>query len=227
MPGILPAAAPLLPESFSFAGAVKLIYGSLNNGTLKTDGTKARTPDGDEAAIEKMSNNSYHLTDWSKGQEMSQADFTLSDAGKTLTLHEWDTNAASGHTDTITTFTRIAGGEGLVGEWKPTSVKETNPRIWIVQVSNNQVIWNEPGVNLRVRATINGTPAHPQGPGVPKTMLMAFTKEGPRRLRMVSRVEGKTVLTVTYAVSEDGKTMSVDGRDQNGESTKGVWDKQR
>jgi len=207
-------------------GAIR-IFNGYDMGTLKTDGTKTSTGEGDETAVEKVSKNSYHLTNWTNAEEMSEADFMLSDAGKTLTLHEWDTNPKSGHSDTTTVFRRVSGGAGLIGGWKRVSVKDKEPRTWIVKLSAHEVTWTEPGINLTVRAATNGTPVHPRGPGIPESMTMAYTKEGPRAIHMVSKVAGKTVLTVTYSISEDGKTMYVQAKDENGQPTKGVWDKQR
>jgi len=199
----------------------------IDKDTLKTDGSKTATADGGQSAIEKRSARNYHETDWFKGVEAGQSDFVISHDGKTLTIHSHGTNPNGAQFDTTTTYTRIARGDGLVGVWKPTSIKDTQPRIWIVKVTDSEVLWNEPGVKITVRASTDGKPVSPKGPMVPESMTMAFTKEGPRTLHMVEQTKGKTVFTVTYAVSEDGKTLTVDGKTDKGESVKEVWEKQR
>jgi hypothetical protein len=194
--------------------------------TVKTDGTKAQTAGGGTMAMEKKSNDSYHETDWLKGNETSQSDWNISNDGKTLTIHDYGTNPNGEAFSNTTTYTRVSGATGLAGEWKTTSVKSAKPATFTMKLVGNVMTWDIPAIKGQLKAPLNGTAAHPNGPTVPESLTLAVTKKGPRTLGVIEKLEGKTVFTGTYTVAADGKRMTVEGRNARGEMTKAVWEKQ-
>lgn len=206
-------------------GAVKFVNPNFTT-TVKTDGTKAETPSGGTMALQKKGNDSYHETNWIKGKEISQADWTLSNGGKTLTIHEYGTNPNGEKFDNTTAYTRASGNNGLAGDWKTSSVKIGSPEWFTMKVTGDELTWDIPAIKGVLKAPLNGKEARPTGPTIPESLALAVTKKGPRTLNVTETLQGKTVFTGTYTVSPDGKTMTVEGKNSKGEPTKEVWEKQ-
>ena len=207
------------------SGAIKFVNPNFTT-TVKTDGTKAQTPSGGMIAVQKKSDDSYHETVWMKGNEISQSDWTLTNGGKNLTIHEYGTNPNGEKFDNTTDYTRQSGNNGLVGEWKTSSVKIGNPEWFTMKVSGNELIWDIPAIKGTLKAPLNGKEVRPTGPTVPESLTLAITKKDPHTLDVTEKLKDKTVFTGTYTVSPDGKTMTVEGKNAKGEATKEVWEKQ-
>ncbi len=194
--------------------------------SVKTDGTKTETPGGATIAIQKQGEDSFHQTLWRKGNELSQSDWKLSDGGKTLTIHEFGTRPDGEKFDNTTTYTRASAGAGLGGEWKTTAVKMGNPQTFTIKIgADDQMTWDIPAMKATWKGKTDGTEAPAVGPTVPETLTLAVTRSGPRTISMVEKLKGKTLYTATYTVSEDGKTMTVEGKNSKGEMIKEAWDK--
>jgi hypothetical protein len=208
------------------AGAIKFVNPNFTY-TVKTDGTKAESPSGATVAIQKQSDTSYHQTMWRHGKELSQSDWKLSDGDKTLTIHEFGTRPNGDAFDDTSTYTRVSGDKSLVGEWKTTSVKLGNPVTFTIKMGpGNQMTWDIPSIKGTWKGTTDGTESRPTGPTVPESLTLAVTGQGPHAFSMTEKLKGKTVFTGTYTVSDDGKTMTVDGKNAKGESIKEVWERQ-
>jgi hypothetical protein len=207
-------------------GAIKFVNPTFSY-TVKTDGTKAETPAGTTVAMRKQADGSYHETEWRDGKELSQSDWKLSDADKTLTIHEFGTRPDGEKFDNTSTYTRVSGTTGLPGEWKTSAVKLGNPTTYRISMgTGDQMTWDLPALKATWRGKTDGADVRPTGPTVPDTLTLAVTRQGPRALSMTQKLQGKTVYTGTYTVSEDGKTMTVVGKNAKGESSKQVWERQ-
>ncbi|MDT8070093.1 MAG: hypothetical protein ROO76_18155 [Terriglobia bacterium] len=206
-------------------GAIKFVGPNFTT-TVKTDGTKAQTPAGATMAMQKKSDDSYHETDWMKGKEISQSDWTLSNDGKNLTIHEYGTNPNGEKFDNTTDYNRLSGSDGLIGEWKTSSVRIGTPEWFTMKLSGDELNWEIPAIKGMLKAPLNGKDVHPSGPTVPESLTLAITKKDPRTLDVTEKLQGKTIFSGTYTVSPDGKTMTVEGKNAKGEATKQVWEKQ-
>ena len=208
------------------SGAVKFVNPNFSY-TVKTDGTKAETPNGATVAIRKQGEDSYHETAWRDGKELSQADWKLSNGGKTLSIHEYGTRPDGQKFDNTSTYTRVSGTTGLPGEWKISSLKLGNPTTYRFSTGpGDQMTWDLPAMKATWKGKIDGSDVRPTGPIVPETLTLALTRQGPRSLSMTQKLQGKTVYTGTYTVSDDGKTMTVVGKNAKGETSKQVWERQ-
>lgn len=206
-------------------GAIKFMNPNFTT-TVRTDGTKAQTPAGQTMAMQKKSNDSYHQTVWFKGKELSQSDWELSNGGKTLTVRSYGTRPDGHKFDNTETYTRVSGDSGLAGEWKTSSIKLSNPATFTIKMSGDQMTWDIPAIKGTWTGKTDGKEYRPTGPTVPETLTLTVTKQGPRAISITEKLKGKTVFTGTYTVSEDGKTMTVEGKNAKGEPTKEVWEKQ-
>jgi len=207
-------------------GAIKFVDPNFTY-TVKTDGTKAETPSGATVAIQKQADGSYHRTVWRNGKELTQADWTLSDGDKTLTIHEFGTQPNGDKIDNTSTLTRVSGNKSLSGVWKTTAVKIGNPQTFTMRMGpGDQMTWDIPAIKGTWKGKTDGTESHPTGPTVPDSLTLAVIKQGPRAISMTEKLNGKTVFTGTYTVSDDAKTMTVEGKNAKGESLREVWDRQ-
>lgn len=195
--------------------------------TVKSDGTKAETPSGATVAIRKQGEGSYHETVWRDGKELSQADWKLSNGDKTLTIHEYGTRPDGEKFDNTSTYTRVSGTGGVAGEWKTSAVKLGNPTTYRMSMgAGDQMTWDLPAIKATWKGKTDGSEVRPTGPTVPETLTLAVTRQGPRALSMTQKLQGKTVYTGTYTVSDDGKTMTVVGKNAKGETSRQVWERQ-
>jgi hypothetical protein len=207
-------------------GAIKFVNPT-SSYTVKTDGTKAETPSGATVAIRKQADGSYHETEWRDGKELSQADWKLSDADKTLIIHEFGTHPDGQKFDNTSTYTRVSGTTGLPGEWKTSAVKLGNPTTYRISMgAGDELTWDLPAIKGTWKGKTDGSDVRPTGPTVPDTLTLAVTRQGPRALSLTQKLQGKTVYTGTYTVSEDGKAMTVVGKNAKGETSKQVWERQ-
>ncbi len=207
-------------------GAIKFVNPNFTY-TVKTDGTKTETPNGATVAIQKQGEGSYHETVWRAGKELSQADWKLSTGDKTLTIHEYGTRPDGEKFDNTSTYTRVSGTSGLTGEWKTSAVKLGNPTTYRISIgTGDQMTWDLPAIKATWKGKTDGADVRPMGPTVPDTLTLAVTRQGPRALSMTQKLQGKTVYTGTYTVSDDGKTMTVVGKNAKGETSRQVWQRQ-
>lgn len=207
-------------------GALKFVDPNFSY-SVKTDGTKAETPSGATVAIQKKGDGSYHETVWRNGKELSQADWTLSNGDKTLTIRDYGTRPDGEKFDDTSTYTRVSGTSGLAGEWKTSAVKLANPTAYRMSIrKDGQMNWDIPELKATWRGKTDGSDVRPTGPTVPESLTLAVTRQGPRALAMTQKLQGKTVYTGTYTVSDDGKTMRAVGRNAKGETVTQVWERQ-
>lgn len=196
--------------------------------TVKTDGTRTETPGGTTIAIQKQGDGSYHETVWRGDKELSQADWLLSNSDKTLTIHEYGTRPDGEKFESTETYARVSGTSGLPGEWKTSSVKLGNPVVYTIKIGEgDQMTWDIPAIKGTWSGKTDGSDVHPVGPTVPETLTIAVTRKDPRTLSMTQKLQGKTVYTGTYTVSDDGRTMSVVGKNAKGEPVKQVWERRQ
>jgi hypothetical protein len=207
-------------------GALKFVNPNFSY-TVKTDGTKTKTPSGATVAIQKHGEGGYHETVWRDGKELSQADWKLSNSDGTLTIRAYGTLPDGEKFENTVTYTRVSGTSGLAGEWKTSSVKLGNPQTYRIKMGpGDQMSWDLPAMKAGWSGKTDGSDVRPTGPTVPETLTLAVTRQGPRTLAMTQKLQGKTVYTGTYTVSDDGKTMTVTGKNANGETTTQVWERQ-
>ena len=205
-------------------GAIRFVDPNFTT-TARTDGTKVQTPDGDTMAFQKTANDSYHQTDWRRGKEIGQAEWALSNSDKTLTIRSYGTHPNGEKFNNTTIYTRTDRGNGLAGEWKTKSVQRT-PESFTMKLTGDEFTWNIPAIKGTLHAPTNGKDTHPTGPAIPESLTVSIEKEGERSLKVVQKIQGKTVFSATYTVAADGKMMTADGRNENGEPMKLVYEKQ-
>jgi hypothetical protein len=115
-------------------------------------------------------------------------------------------------------LTRTAGRSGLIGEWKLTQSNLA------VDQSTELTPSGQDGLTIRLLPVDFVCDAKFDGKDCPLTvpntppgeMTYALTQTGPRSVDVVQKRNGTTLATISYAVSDDGATMTTVSRPADG-----------
>ena len=112
--------------------------------------------------------------------------------------------------DNTATYTRVGAGKGLMGSWKDTEVKLSEDFGSSMKPGSTPTTmrWELPSIKAYVEVSMDGKEAAPVGPTVPKGLTISVTKNGPRSMTMIEKMNGKELEKSTYRVSADGKTLT-------------------
>jgi len=178
--------------------------------TVKFDG-KSYSIDESKNTIawKQIDSSHFERRIFDEGKLLNIRRIQISSDGKTLT-QVTETNLPSGKKDVSTvTFLRTSGGpQGLVGVWKPQSVKTNRPTEMRFEPSGTGGVklTFETGVNYT--SNLDNVPVVVNGPAVISGTMIAFRAIDDHTL--VSSSSRQVVVTgkTTLSVSNDGKTMT-------------------
>jgi hypothetical protein len=109
-----------------------------------------------------------------------------------------------------TTYRRIAGTTGLLGQWH--SVKVDTGATWDGYIiSGNEageMTWEIPTDHQVITGRFDGTDLPIKGPGVPPGATLSARRDSDRQLSITMKMNGKVTEYVTVTISEDGKLMT-------------------
>lgn len=180
--------------------------------TIKTNGEESPGLFGDMESWKTLSGHSWQSTVREHGGYTYTDMFVVSDDGSKLTVTSEgkNPNGSSFHDEVV--YTRIAGGKGLMGTWKSTSVKASNPgTLEFVANGENGLIWKLPQMKASVNVEFNGKDIAPEGPTIPSGLTLSFTKISNRSFHMTEKMNGKPIYRGRYTVSAGGKTLTETG----------------
>ena len=213
--------------SFDDAGGGALKYTDSDQSySFKPDGSSFTTPMGIERTFQK-SGEGYTTTNKKNGLLISTTTWKLSSDGNTLVLESKGTKPNGEMFDNVTTYTRTAPGTGLVGGWKSTKVKLSNPNSLTLQTNADEVTLTLSAIKATCHAKWDGKDYPATGPTVPDGITLALSKSGPDSFKLVQKFKGKAIYIVHYHVAADDKSMTAKGTNGEGkEPFTSVYDKQ-
>jgi hypothetical protein len=152
----------------------------------------------------------------------------LSSDGKTLTQTAKGTNPDGSSFESTTVFERVGEGTGMLGTWKSKEEKESSPVVLeFADNGSNGLMFNLPQIKGKCPVKFDGSDYPATGPTVPAGLTLAVTKTGDKSFEMTEKIKGKPIFKATYAISEDGKTLTENGSAVAvNEPTKAVYDRQ-
>ena len=207
-----PAKSHLAGSTMKFSSAGKgMIRETVAEGsyTFKTDGQSYPALFGDTENWTKLSGHSWKSTVHMQGGFTASDTLEISDDGQTLTTTSSGTNPNGAAFHNTVVYKRMAGGKGLMGTWKSTSVKaDTDRTMEFAANGDDGIIWNLPQIKATVNLKFDGKDTVPEGPTVPKGLTLAMTKGGPRALLLVEKMDGKPIYKARYTVSANGNTLT-------------------
>ena len=215
---------------------------------LTSGGVNYATPSGDIAIWRQISADSW-TTEYRKtdGKLLSQDSWKLSTDGKTLT----DTTSgvkANGdlYTDSAE-YARTDGTSGLIGTvlhvdvacafttgFNPAdrlfdpaaAVKLSSPNeLTIKEISLDKLLLKIAALKASCELNFNGRETAVDGPDIPTGLRLSMKRTGPYSFSLVQKLNGSTVSSSVYTVSDDGKTMTEVGGTPGDSPSTVVWEK--
>ena len=198
--------------------------------TFRIDGKAYPTPWGATAAWTQVNPGSweavYRMAD--KGTHLGTDTLALSADGKTLTLTSRGTTPSGEKFENATVYARAAGTAGLVGTWRSTKVQFNSPEVMQIADSEGDGLkWTLPAYVATVDVNFDGKDYVLSGPTVPPGFTLAMRRIDARSFELTNKLGGKIVYRGTYALSADGKTLTVTSMAEGTqEKVKAVYDRQ-
>jgi hypothetical protein len=169
----------------------------------------------------------YTTTNKKNGLLINTSTWKLSGDGNTLVIESKGTKPNGDTFDNVTTYVRTAPGTGLIGSWKSTKVKLSNPNSLTVQSNGDEVTLTLSAIKATCHAKWDGKDYPATGPTVPDGITLALSKSGPNSFKLVQKSKGKVLNIIHYHVAADGKTMTTKGTNGEGkEPFTQVYEKQ-
>jgi hypothetical protein len=196
--------------------------------SFRVDGGNYAMPTGDIAIWRQTAPDTW-TTEYRKtdGKLMSNDSWKLSSDGKTLTVTTSGVKANGDlYTDTAD-YVRTAGTDGLTGSWKSTAVKMSSPNELIIQeISLDKLLLKIPAIKASCELNFNGRETVVDGPDIPTGLRLSLQRTGPYSFKLVQKLNGSTIKSAVYTVSEDSKTMTEVGGAPGDPPSTMVWEKQ-
>ena len=195
---------------------------------FKTDGKEYPDPYGDMAAWKAIDAHNWQTTWKLNGKLISTDSVKVSPDGKTLTIESTGTKPNGEKMDDTTTFQRVSGGSGLLGQWKAQKMSSTAPSvIELTRSGADGLTYKAVDVNLTCDSKTDGKDYPCTGPTLGPGWTVAVSNVNPRGFDIAIKKDGKLLYQYTYAVPADGKTITATGgATATGEKVKIVYDRQ-
>jgi hypothetical protein len=197
--------------------------------TFKLDEKDYQDPFGNTVAWKALGPNSWQTTYKLNGKLLWTNALSLSQDGKSLTIHTTGTKPNGEAINDTVVFDRMSGGgPGLAGHWKTKNVKVSSPsQLEITPSGADGLTYKIVDVGLTCDSKLDGKDYPCSGPTLPKGWTVAFAKGSGEGLDMTVKKDGKQLYKVTYTVSADGKTLTETGvATATNEKTKVVYERQ-
>lgn len=108
------------------------------------------------------------------------------------------------------TYKRLTGTMGMAG--KRLDVKDTSTGTFIRTRTVRGDMWHEeiPASKSTLDAKLDGTEATPIGPTVPPGETVSLKADGPNKIRVVIKLNGKVLDEGAYTLGADGMSYTVE-----------------
>jgi hypothetical protein len=142
------------------------------------------------------------------GKVLSKSRRALSADGKTLTLTFTGTHPDGSTFDEELVYTRLSGGQGLVGKWRSIKVPENAPPSFIISApSPDSLHFEIPEQKASVEGAADGSDHPIIGPNMPPGMTIGF-KLAQREIHYTIKVSGKPDTYGIETLAADGLSFS-------------------
>ena len=183
-------------------------------------GTTAWTPAGD---------NAWDSVARFKGMVTFKAHRTLSDDGKTYTIHGVSILPDGKTTTSESVFTRVSGTSGLEGTWRSTKVEETVPDTYTISAKPGGILhWDFPAFQTSMEGKPDGSDLVITGPQTPANITSSYKIVSPLSMSYITKKDGKPLYYGVETLAADGKSLTDTGwsAGKESEKTTGVYIKQ-
>jgi hypothetical protein len=123
-------------------------------------------------------------------------------------------------------YARTDGTTGLMGSWKSTAVKLSSPNeLTIKEIGLDKLLLKIPALKASCELNFDGQETAVDGPDIPTGLRLSLKRTGPYSFSLVRKLNGSTVSSSVYTVSDDGKTMTEVGGTPGDSPSTVVWEK--
>lgn len=153
---------------------------------------------------------------------------SLSADGKTLTSTSKGTMPNGEGFEVVTVYHRVSGEGGLMGRWKSAKVKVGSPTMFELATHEGDGLrWTVPAQKITFGLKLDGKDVPVDGPMIPPGFAVSATRIDDRSFELQQKVDGKVVYRGTYALSGDGKALTLTFEAEGtGEKVKAVYERQ-
>jgi hypothetical protein len=183
---------------------------------------------GRTAAWKQIDANTWETAIKQDGTLITTDTTRLSADGKSMTVHSKGPKPAGGTFEQTTVYERVSGGPGLEGKWKTKNVKSSAPTVLELTPSGSDGLMVKiPDFKIAADLKFDGKDYPATGPAMPPGLTLAIRKTGARSFDITEKQNGKPIFELSFAVSEDGKTLTETGGPVGvNEKFKAVYDRQ-
>jgi hypothetical protein len=207
-----PAKSEFTGDTFTIAdaggGKMKYTGGGMSY-TFAADGKKQHVSLGYDFAWKKTGPSAWETTAYSNGKKVGTDLLELSEDGKTLKDTSTSSRPDGTKFEDVVVYERQGDGTGLVGKWKSTKAEVNGLRALTFTPHGKD------GLKLLVAdwgittdAKLDGKDYPFRGPVLAAGRTIALKPAGDHKLEYVQKQKGKPVFRGSFAVSDDGKTLT-------------------
>jgi hypothetical protein len=146
--------------------------------SFKPDGSPFTTPRGIERTFQKTSEG-YTTTYKKNGLLIRTSTWKLSGDGNTLVIESKGTKPNGDTFDNATTYVRTAPGTGVIGGWKSTKVKLSNPNALTLQSNGDEVTLAFSAIKATCHAKWDGRTIRPPARPYPMDSRSRYRRTAP------------------------------------------------
>jgi hypothetical protein len=195
--------------SFTHAAGKAVRFGEEGQSYIFVPNGPPATTVGGASATWQSKEDSTWVEDVKKGDmNLGTTTYTLSADGKKLMTEAQGTTPNGSPFDVKETYTRQSGSHGFYGKWMGTKVSGATESYTIQDNNDGSITWQIPELKAEVKLPLDGKDAHPEGPTVPASLMLAMRKLSAHKYRYDEKLNGKIVESGTMNVSADGKTIT-------------------
>jgi hypothetical protein len=188
----------------------RFTLGTAQDFVIKADGTDQTSVAGTTWAITIKDPNTWEQVVKVNGKKMGSASWVLSADGNSQTYRFTGIRPDGSQDEGTQIFKRVAGSGGFVGTWQRTGASESKPSLLQIDASsdgNLAVSW--PSDQTSMKVTLDGKDFAVEGPQVSKGAMASAKRTGALSLQTTDKLNGKVMATTDWAVSADGKILSL------------------
>ncbi|MGA8163051.1 MAG: hypothetical protein WCB76_19750 [Acidobacteriaceae bacterium] len=154
--------------------------------------------------------NAWKVTDKQNGTVLSTTDVKLSPNCKTMTQVTTGTRPDGSTIHDEESYTKEKSDGCLEGTWKSVKLSSNEPNTFIISAGSapDTWKWDIPDQKETVEGKADGSDLSITGPTVPSGYTVSFKMDGPRKIDVAVKLDGKTVSQGNDVLAANGKSFT-------------------
>lgn len=186
-----------------------ITFGTISD-TLVADGTDQPVHFGRTEALTEDGPNTWKIVAKKDGRTLETDTWTLAADGKAVNIAIAGTRPDGSAFSDQVAARRIAGTSGFAGTWESTSVKIGSPDEFEIQAyEGNGLSFITPAESDTLNMKFDGKDYTETGPNVAPGSASSGQRVNAHTLDVTDKVKGDVMDTTRFAVSPDGKTLTL------------------